>query len=110
MNKNIGYLVIVFLIYSFAVLSGKFASQYEPLSLNFILFYGLQLVILMVYAVLWQIALKLNKLNVAYTIKAVTILFGVFFGVIFFQESISFQQMIAIAIIFCGIVMVVKYE
>ncbi len=105
-NAKYGYLFFIFFIYSLAVLSGKIASTYEILSLPFILFYGGQIIILLVYAVLWQFALKNNKLSIAYMLKSVTIVYGVLFGYIFFQESIELNQIIAIILIFIGVYLV----
>ena len=56
--KDILMLQAVFLIYSGSSVVAKFASNEELFSLPFILFYGLDVVILGIYALLWQQVIK----------------------------------------------------
>ena len=56
--KDLLMLQIVFLIYSVSSLVAKFASGNDVMSFKFIMFYGLELVILGIYAILWQQVIK----------------------------------------------------
>ena len=103
-------LFVSFLFYSFAVVFGKLASSNEPFSLMFILFYGMQILFLGLYAVFWQFSLKKLNLSVAYPLKSITIVIGMCLGALIFHESIHFMQLVAVSLIFLGVFMVSDYE
>ena len=110
MIKNKLYLLFVFLIYSIALLFAKYASIYTILDYQLYIFYILELIVLLIYAILWQRALKYNKLNIAYLFKSSTILYSTLFGIILFDEVLTIFNIIAITFIFIGIYMVNAYE
>ena len=83
---------IALLIYSCYALCGKFASTQEFLSKNFILLYGAVFFIMCIYAVLWQQVLKKIPLSVASANKAVTIIWGIIFGKIVFDEKSRYHM------------------
>ncbi|MBQ5449494.1 MAG: transporter, partial [Treponema sp.] len=59
--KNIALFLFMhagFLLYSFYTVLGKFASAYNFLSIEWILFYCGLLLIIFIYAILWQQVLK----------------------------------------------------
>ena len=64
------------------------------------------LLILMVYAVFWQLILKKLPLTVAMANKSATVIWGLIFGSLIFQERISLSNIIGAVIIIAGIVMV----
>ncbi|MGI6110238.1 MAG: transporter, partial [Eubacteriaceae bacterium] len=72
--KNILFLQAVLILYSMASVCSKIASGYEFLSTGFILWYGLVIVCLGIYAILWQQVLKRMPLTTAFANKAVTII------------------------------------
>ena len=72
--------------------------------------YGLLLVIMAVYAVLWQQILKKLPLNVAYANKAVTVIWGLIWGMIIFKEQITLNNILGAALIILGIYVVVKAD
>lgn len=102
-----GMLFAAMLVYSFSALCIKISANYPMMSWGFILWYGGSLVILAVYAVLWQIVLKYVDLSRAYAAKPLTLLLSVVWGVVLFQEKITAKMMIALVIILLGIRMVV---
>ena len=81
------------------------ASKQAFLSPKFILFYGGMLVVMVVYAVLWQQVIKHLPLTTAYANKAVTIVWGIILGVLVFREQVSVRQVIAAVIIVFGAVL-----
>lgn len=105
-----GMLLAAMLVYSCSSLCMKVSANYPMASLPFLLWYGGSLVILVVYAVLWQIVLKHVELSRAYAVKPLTLLLGVVWGVVLFHETISGKQIIALAIILLGIRMVVTED
>ena len=104
------FLHLTFLIYSLASVFSKKAAQEEMFSMKFILFYGLVLFILMLYAVLWQQNLKRLPLVMAYANKAVTVIWGLVWGVFLWQEQIAIQNIIGAVIIMLGVVLIATEE
>lgn len=94
-----------FLLYSFYTVLGKIASKYDFFSLCWCFFYVIIILILFVYAIFWQQVLKDIKLSVATANKAATIIWGMFWSFLFFDEQISLKKIIGAAIIFIGIIL-----
>lgn len=86
------------------------AAQQEFLSFKFFFFYGLVLLILFAYAIAWQQVLKKLPLVTAYANKAVTVIWGLVLGSVFFQEKITLQKVIGAFIIIFGVYLVVSEE
>ncbi len=102
-----------FLIYSCYSLVGKYSSKVELFSLTFFVLYALVVFILFVYAIIWQQVLKSIRLSTAIANKSVTIIWGMFFGRIFFNETITIKNIIGAVIILAGILLLSleeKYE
>ena len=108
--KDILMLQIVFFIYSINSVVAKFASAQEPFSLNFILLYGLELCVLGVYAILWQQLIKRMELSVAYSNKAVVLLWAMVFGTLLFKEQITLTKVAGILLVIAGIVVLNSEE
>lgn len=108
--KFIFILHFVFAIYSVSGIASKFASQERVMSLPFILLYGIVLGILFFYAIVWQQLLKQIPLIVAYTNKAVTVIWGMIWGILFFNEKFTVQKGIGAFVIIAGVSLVVSSE
>lgn len=104
------YTLIIFalLFYSGSSLCIKFASGYPTLSVGFVLCYGIAVLILMAYAVLWQAVLKRVELSRAYAMKPLTMVISMFWGLVLFQEQITWNMVLGVAIILVGIRMAVS--
>ena len=98
-------LQVSFLIYSCSSVVAKFASGNEVLSFKFILFYGLEVVILGIYALLWQQVIKKYDLSIAYANKAVTLIWALLWSVILFKEHLKWNQIVGVLIVIAGIYM-----
>ena len=108
MKKNIRWkdllmLQAVFAIYSISSVVSKLASGQELLSLKFILFYGLDVVILGIYALLWQQVIKKFELSIAYANKAITLLWALVWGIAIFHEQITPGKVAGIILVMVGI-------
>ena len=101
---------LLLLVYSFGGIFSKLAASQPFLSLKYILYYGIVLFVLMIYAVVWQQIIKKLPLIVAYASKAVTVIWGVVWGMLFFQENITLQNILGAIIIVTGIVIVDSEE
>lgn len=112
-NNNLQTFLILHGLLLFISLGGvcsKLAAQSEWLSPRFFLLYGAVLLNLAIYALAWQQILKRIPLVTAYANKAVTVIWGLIWGFIFFGEVISVQKIAGSIIIILGIVMVVKED
>lgn len=101
--KGFILLQLSFLIYSCSSVVAKFASGNDVMSFRFILFYGLEVFILGVYAILWQQAIKKYELSVAYANKAVTLLWALLWSVVLFKETLKWNHIAGICIVMIGI-------
>ncbi len=95
------------LISSLSGVCSKKAALSDAFSLQFFFWYGLVLVSMFVYAVLWQQVLKRMDLTSAYANKPVGLIWGMIWGVLLFKEVISWRMILGAAIIFVGILLVV---
>lgn len=107
MKKYILLYIGIF-IYSLCSIVNKFASGYPFLSLHFCLFYGLGLLLLAVYAVLWQQILKYIPLTTAYANRPISILLCLLWGKLFFDEVVTWNMLLGAGIILFGIWLVSK--
>lgn len=98
-----------FLIYSFYTVLGKLAAQYNFLSFRWCVFYAALILILFVYAVIWQQVLKTIPLIIATANKTITIVWGILFGRLFFEEKITLNMIIGGIVILTGI-LILSFE
>ena len=108
--KDYSYLHILLFGYSFCNVFSKLASTYPFMSKEFIIYYFISLLILGVYAILWQQILKKFPLTTAFINKSVTIIWGMILGFIFFNETITLKMIIGAIIILIGVSVVIKNE
>ena len=114
--KDFLMLQIVFLIYSFTSLTQKLASSFLPkdakstegwvqqlFNWKLILSAGLVVLLLGVYALLWQQVIKRFELSVAYANKAITLLWALVWGIFIFHEEITPWKVIGILLVMAGI-------
>ena len=105
--KVVLLLQILLMVYSLFGICSKLAAQQPFLSFKFIMYYGIVILNLAIYAVCWQQIIKRIPLVTAFANKAVTVIWGLIWGKIFFQEAITAQKLLGAFIIICGIVLVV---
>ena len=96
--KDILWLQAIVMIYTLSGVTAKIASDKEPL--QFILLYGVEIVILGVYAILWQQILKKFDLSIAYANKAIGIVWSMVWAVVLFDDTITWKNI-------CGVILVV---
>ncbi len=92
-------------VFSLSGLFSKLASGESFLSLNFCLFYGGVIIILGIYAICWQQIIKRMPLSLAYANKAITVIWGMIWGILIFKEQIKIQQIIGATIVIIGVVL-----
>lgn len=101
---------IELLLYSLGAVCSKMAAKYEFMSKWFVIYYALVLLNLAIYAIVWQQIIKKLPLNTAYANKAITIVWGMMWGVIFFGEKITWNMILGAIVVIVGILIVVTAD
>lgn len=99
-------LQLIVMIYTLSGVASKFAATGEFLSIRFILFYGLEIALLGVYAILWQQMIKKFDLSIAYANRSIALLWSMMWAVIFFQEHVSVKNIIGVLIVIVGTIII----
>lgn len=81
----------------------KMAGKQEFLSKAFFVFYGLLIVILFIYAIVWQQILKRISLTVAYASKGIGVVYGILWGYLFFDEKIRWNTILGAVLVLVGV-------
>lgn len=104
--KDILFLQAIIMIFSASSVVAKLASGQALLSVNWILFYGLEIFLLGVYAIFWQQAIKKFDLSIAYANRAMVLLWSIVWAVLIFREKITVQNIIGLVVVILGIVII----
>lgn len=91
------------IIYSFVSVLSKAAALQDFLSMSFVLFYGGELVLMAVYAVIWQICLERVPLVSAYMMRGIMFVLVAIWSYLFFHESLSLLQWVGLLVIIAGV-------
>lgn len=102
------FLTFAVAVYSFAGFFSKLASNYDFLSLPYLCCLGGVVIVLGLYAVLWQFALKRVPLNQAYLFRSLGLVFGLAIAFLVFHESISQQNLLGAGIVLCGLIILLS--
>lgn len=102
------YLHIILALFSVSAIFSKLAAGEEALSFKWIMYYGVVLFIMFVYALAWQQIIKKMPIVTAYANKAVTVIWGIIWGFLIFKEKITSAKIIGALIIVAGVYLVVS--
>ncbi len=97
-------------IYSLTSVFSKLASRETFLSKNFCIYYFIIILILGIYAVMWQQALKHIELSIAMLFKPISLVLIVIWAYLFFGETVSLKMIIGMLFILAGIAVVGKCD
>ncbi len=92
---------------SFSGVFYKIAKQYQFVKNKFIFFYFSKITILSVYAIVLQQILRKVDLTVAFSNRALSVVWSMIWGVLLFHEVITFRMFFGAIIIMIGILLVV---
>lgn len=96
-------------VYSLSTVAANLASKYDFLSLNYIFFFGMEFLVLAVYAIIWQQMIKKFQLSIAYANKALTLLWSMLWNIIIFKYTITGLKVAGVIMVVIG-VMVMNSE
>ena len=91
------------MVYSLSTVAANMASKHEFLSAGYILFFGLEFVVLVVYAVLWQQIIKKFQLSVAYANKSLTLLWSMLWNYMIFSQGITPGKVAGVVLVMIGV-------
>lgn len=94
---------MLLMVYSVSSLLSKCASGVPFLSLEFCLFYVGIIALLGIYALGWQLILARMPLTTAFSNKAVTVVWGIVWGVVFFAEPLTIPKVVGAILIIAGV-------
>jgi len=104
--KLIFFLQLSVIIYTCSGICSKYAANYDVMSLKFIGIYALEVVILGIYAIIWQQLIKKIDLSIAYANKGTALIWTAIWAVFLFNETISICNIIGIITIMVGIYLI----
>ena len=104
-GRTLLLLPILLLFYSLSDVMSKLAAGFDFLSLGFVVCYGGLLVILAGYAIGWQQVIKRMPLTTAYANRGITVVWGIFWGALFFSEAITPGKIAGAVMVVAGIVL-----
>ncbi len=104
--KNIILLQGVVVIYTISGIMSKSASASKGEPIRFLFFFGMEFVILGIYALLWQQMIKRFELSVAYANRSMSVLWSMVWAVVFFHDTITLRNIIGVLLVVAGTVII----
>lgn len=103
--KTLFGLHLLLMLYSMSGICSKLAAGVDFLSPAFLGLYAGLIGLLGLYAVGWQQVLRRMPLTSAYANRAVAIVWGIIWGLLFFAEPLSAPKLVGAAFIMSGVVL-----
>lgn len=100
--KNIALLQGVIVIYTISSVMSKEASANKEKPIQFLFFFGMEFLILGVYAILWQQMIKRFSLSVAYANRSMAVVWAMVWAVVFFHNTITVKNVVGVLLIVIG--------
>ncbi len=94
---------LMLVLYSFSGICAKLAGKFDFLSLGFVGCYAGMIAVLGVYAIGWQQVIKRLPLTLAYANRAVTVVWGLVWGVVLFSEQLNPLKVIGCLVVLAGV-------
>lgn len=104
--KNIIWLQMIVIIYTMNGVVAKIGASQEISLIRFVCFYSAQVMILGIYAILWQQMIRKFELTVAYANRAMALIWSAIWAVLIFHENISAKNIIGILLVIAGTIAV----
>ena len=105
-GKRIYFILhLILAIYSLTGICSKKIAISEIASNSFIQWSLLYVIFILVYALVWQQIIKSVPLMVAYSNKAVVVIWGMFWGNIIYDEMITLGKLLGAFFVICGIIL-----
>lgn len=104
-SKTKAYIALhaMLVLYSLSGICGKLAAQFDFLSVGFIVCYAGMIAVLGIYAIGWQQVIKRLPLTLAYANRAVTVVWGIVWGVVLFNEPLDPFKIVGALVVLAGV-------
>lgn len=109
-RKSFIVLHLLLLVYSLTGIFSKLASNHSFFSLCFFVYYGMVIVLLGIYAIGWQQVIKKMNLTAAFANKAITVVWGIVWGILFFGEHLTPGRFVGAILVVSGVVLFATAE
>ena len=103
--KDFILLHLILFAYSVSSIFSKLAARQQFLSVSFFLCYGMVLLLLGIYSIVWQQVIKKMPLSTAFANKAVTAVWGLLWGVLLFHEAVTPAKLAGLGFVIAGVVL-----
>ena len=101
--RNVLFLCFAVAVYSASGLFSKMASRHNFLSFPYLLCLSGVVLVLGIYAILWQMALKRVPLNKAYLFRSLGVVYGLAIAYFIFRETITWGNLLGGGIVLGGL-------
>lgn len=102
-TKTLIALHLLIMVYSMSGILSKLAARFPFFSFQFVACYAGMIAILGLYAIGWQQVIKRMPLTSAYANRAVTVIWGILWGILLFNEQITIQKVLGAALVLVGV-------
>lgn len=106
--KNILFLCFTIAVYSLSDLFSKFASGCNFLSGLYIVYLSCAVLVLVLYALLWQMVLKRIPLNKAYMFRSLGVVYGLGIAFLVFHEIITWWNILGSVLVLSGLLVLLN--
>jgi drug/metabolite transporter (DMT)-like permease len=106
--RNLFLLCFAVAVYSTSGLFSKLASGYEFLSFPYTCCLCGVILVLGIYAILWQMALKKIPLSQAYPFRSLGVVFGLAIAGLIFHETITLFNLLGSGLVIVGLLVITK--
>jgi len=103
--KDLLFLLFGYILYSLIGVVSKSSIGNSLRSIKTLLYYGIVLMLLGLYAIIWQISIKKIPLYMAYMGKSISLILTLLWSNLFFSEVIKINNIIGALLVICGILL-----
>ena len=94
------------LLNSMSGVASKMAGRYPLMSMGFLFYYGLDLLLIFAFAIVWQQVLGHMSLTFAITNRPVRVIYSLIWSVLIFREKVTRYKLIAMLFALAGLVVI----
>ncbi len=106
--RTVIVLLLAYMIYATVSIATKYTSFQELFSIDYFVGLVISVMILGIYAIIWQQVLKRIELTTAYMFKGTSLIFVLLFSALIFNETITLWNIVGASLIVGGIVWFAK--
>ncbi len=98
------------LLNSMSGVASKMAGRYPLLSMGFVFYYGLDLLLIFAFALVWQQVLSHMSLTFAITNRPIRVIYSLIWSVLIFREKVTPLMVVGVLVILTGVIIGVSKD